>query len=323
LSFLWEEQTLNMAFVLSDTTRTRIKLFTALSRTPHALLDMATPAVGALLWLGGIPSLSVTVLGVITAFAGYTAVYALNDVVDYRVDREKVKQCGLPGADAGHDLDAICARHPLAQGLLSLREGIIWTAGWALVALLGAYALNPACALIFLGGCVAEAIYCLMFRVSYLRTLVSGGVKTAGGLAAVFAVTPNPSVPYLLMLFLWLFFWEIGGQNVPNDWADMNEDRDMEAVTVPVRFGPQKSAGIILATLGIAVFLSLLLYWVTPGKIHSIYFPGTLGAGLLLLIAPAWKLRESRDRADAAALFNRASYYPLSMLAVLLISAWW
>ncbi|MHC1744715.1 MAG: UbiA family prenyltransferase [Syntrophobacteraceae bacterium] len=312
---------MNIAFAWNDATRTRIKLFMALSRTPHGVLDMATPAVGALLWLGGVPPLPVALLGFITAFAGYTAVYALNDVVDYRVDREKIKQCGLP--DSGHDLDAICARHPLAQGFLSLQEGIAWTAGWALVALLGAYTLNPACAWIFLGGCAAEAIYCKMFRVSYLRTLVSGGVKTAGGLAAVFAVTPNPSVLFLLTLFLWLFFWEIGGQNVPNDWADVTEDRDMEAVTVPVRFGPQTSADIILASLGIAVILSLLLFCITPAGIHAVYLFGALAAGLPLLIAPAFKLRRSLDKSDAAALFNRASYYPPSMLLVILISAWW
>ena len=54
----------------------RIKLFMALSRTPHGLLDMATPALAALFWLGAIPSLRVVMIGVITAFAGYTAVYA-------------------------------------------------------------------------------------------------------------------------------------------------------------------------------------------------------------------------------------------------------
>jgi len=71
----------------------RLKLFWALSRTPHGLLDMATPALGALLWLGRFPSLEVIVLGLITTFAGYTAVYALNDVIDYRVDKEKIRLC--------------------------------------------------------------------------------------------------------------------------------------------------------------------------------------------------------------------------------------
>ncbi|HAY38007.1 MAG TPA: hypothetical protein DCY53_00910, partial [Desulfobacteraceae bacterium] len=72
----------------------KINLFWALSRTPHGILDMATPALGALLWLGRFPSLEVILIGLITTFAGYTAVYALNDVIDYRVDKEKLKLCG-------------------------------------------------------------------------------------------------------------------------------------------------------------------------------------------------------------------------------------
>ena len=72
----------------------RLKLFLALSRTPHGVLDMTTPAFGALLWLGTFPPAHITILGIITVFAGYTAVYALNDVIDYRVDREKARLAG-------------------------------------------------------------------------------------------------------------------------------------------------------------------------------------------------------------------------------------
>jgi 4-hydroxybenzoate polyprenyltransferase len=115
----------------------------------------------------------------------------------------------------------------MAQGLLSLREGLLWALGWSLLAIVGAYLLNPVCMLIFVGGCFLEAIYCLMLRVSPFRTIVSGGVKTSGAVAAVFAVDPYPSLLYIIALFLWLFFWEIGGQNIPADWADIEEDRQL------------------------------------------------------------------------------------------------
>ena len=105
----------------------------------------------------------------------------------------------------------------MAQGLLSLREGLLWALGWSLLAIVGAYLLRPVCVLIFLAGCFLEATYCLMLKVSPFRTIVSGGVKTTGAIAAVFAVDPHPSFIYVAALFLWLFFWEIGGQNVPND----------------------------------------------------------------------------------------------------------
>jgi 4-hydroxybenzoate polyprenyltransferase len=297
----------------------RLKLFFALSRTPHALLDMATPAFGALLWLGRIPSPRIVILGFLTAFAGYTAVYALNDLVDYKVDREKIRKCGLPCSN--HDLDAVYARHPLAQGLLSLKEAILWTTVWAGVALVGAVLLNPVCALVFLAGCLAEAVYCLMLRVSHLRILVSGVVKTAGGIAAVFAVEPNPSPVFLLILFLWLLSWEIGGQNVPNDLADVDEDRDLEARTVPVHFGADHASRIALYSLAAAIGFSMALFWVTPAALNFLYFPGALLAGFFLLIIPANMLVKTQTVEHASALFNRASYYPLTMLIVVLLSS--
>ena len=297
----------------------RLKLFLALSRTPHALLDMTTPALGALLWLGQIPSPRIVFLGLVTAFAGYTAVYALNDLVDYRTDREKIRKCGLPCR--AYDLDAVYVRHPLAQGLLSLREALLWTAGWAGLALIGALLLNPVCALVFLTGCLAETVYCLLFRVSYLRILVSGVVKTAGGIAAVFAVESNPSPGFLLVLFLWLLSWEVGGQNVPNDLADLDEDRDFQARTVPVHFGADSAAHIALYSLAITVGFSQLLYWATPAALHPLYLPAALIASITLLIPPARRLAATQAAPEAAALFNRACYYPVTMLLVVLLSS--
>jgi 4-hydroxybenzoate polyprenyltransferase len=304
--------------VAHPTGMVRLRLFLALSRTPHGILDMATPALGALLWLGVFPPVGTIVLGLLTAFAGYTAVYALNDVVDYRVDREKALQGMLQAT--GNDLDAVYLRHPLAQGMLSLEQALLWTGGWALTALVGAFVLNPVCALIFLAGGFLEAVYCLLLRVSYLRTLVSGAVKTLGPIAAVFAVDPVPSFAFLAVLFLWLFFWEIGGQNIPNDWTDLREDTRLRAQTVPVRFGPEGSIRLLFASLCLAVGLSVALFWATPNRLGPPYLPGSLLAGLFLLLVPACRLHKGKSPQEAIALFNRASYYPVVMLLVLVIS---
>ena len=80
---------------LPHSAATQLKFFLALSRTPHGLLDMATPAFTALLWCGSIPPLKIILLGLITAFAGYTAVYALNDLVDYRVDKKRFEKIDI------------------------------------------------------------------------------------------------------------------------------------------------------------------------------------------------------------------------------------
>jgi 4-hydroxybenzoate polyprenyltransferase len=296
----------------------RLKLFLALSRTHHAVLDMATPGLAAVMWLGAFPSAQVVLLGLITACAGYTAVYSLNDVVDHRVDRDKLRWSTL--GSRGGDLDAVYVRHPIAQGMLSFSDGALWTGIWAALALVGSYILNPVCAYIFLVAGTLEVVYCLLLRVTHLRALISGVVKTSGGIAAVYAVDPHPSASFLIALFVWLFLWEIGGQNIPNDWTDVQEDLRIEAKTLPVKFGDGGSISLILSSLAIAVAVSLSLCWLAPAGLGPFYLGGAVVSGLFLLLLPAYRLYRTRAPEDAHALFTRASYYPLAMLFVVVIS---
>jgi 4-hydroxybenzoate polyprenyltransferase len=295
----------------------RLKMFFALSRTPHGLLDMATPGLAALLWLGEFPSVRTVVIGLITTFAGYTAVYALNDLVDYRTDKEKLRLGGFQ--DSRNYLDAAIIRHPLAQGFLSIKEGFTWAGAWSVVALLGAFLLNPVCVLIFLAGCSLEIIYCLMWKISPFRSLVSGVVKASGALAAIFAVDPDPSISFLLVLFFWLFFWEIGGQNIPNDWAEIEEDRQLQARTILVQYGAENASGIILGSLVLAVVMNLLLVRMPFQRFESPYLAAFLLIEFVLLILPAYRLFKTRQRGDALTLFRKASYYPLACLILVTI----
>jgi 4-hydroxybenzoate polyprenyltransferase len=279
---------------------------------------MCTPAFAALLWLGAFPPLETILIGLITTFAGYTAVYALNDIVDYRVDQEKVSSGVL--AAAGCDLDGVIVRHPMAQGLLSFYDGVLWAAGWSAVALAGAFLLNPVCVGIFLGGCALEAIYCRLWRVSPFRTLVSGAVKTSGAMAAVFAVDPHPSALFLIALFFTLFFWELGGQNIPNDLSDLEEDRRLQARTLPVHCGIGRAVGIAAAALAGTLVLNVITFQLSRLPHASFFAALALAASCYLLVAPGLRLFQTRDRSSAMQLFNRASYYPAAMLAVVLVS---
>jgi 4-hydroxybenzoate polyprenyltransferase len=295
-----------------------LKLYFALSRTPHGLLDMCTPAFGALLWLGHFPPLYVIVLGLITTFAGYTAVYALNDVIDYEADKEKAAAGGFSNSQS--DLDSMIVRHPMAQGLLSFKQGLYWALAWGLVALIGAYILNPVCVLIFLAGCTLEAIYCMLWRVSPFRTIVSGAVKTSGAIAAVFAVDPNPSGAYLIILFLLLFFWEIGGQNIPNDWVDIEEDKQFKALTIPVCYGLQASRVLVLVTLVLALCLNGVVFYYSQVDYVVFSVIISLAVGCYLLLLPALKLFQTLQASDAMALFNKASYYPPALFVIVLVA---
>jgi len=292
----------------------KAKYLFGLSRTPHAILDMTAPALVALTWLGTFPPYYVILLGLLTVFSGYTAVYALNDVMDYGWDKEKVKDVNYITQD--DDLDSLLARHPLAQGMLTLRESYIWVFLWTGLAAMGAYILNPVCLLIFLCAFLLETVYCLLWKVTCMKTFVSGAVKSAGSLAAVFAVDPHPSLTFVTVLFFWFFFWEIGGQNVPNDWADVEEDLRLKARTIPVCAGSAGAKRIIISTIILSILLSLFLVSLSPFNSNALIMGGWLLIGIYFLIIPALKLYRTENRDDALALFNRSSYYHFALLVV-------
>jgi hypothetical protein len=77
----------------------------------------------------------------------------------------------------------------------------------------------------------------------------------------------------------------------------------------------------VLYCLAAAIGFSFVLFWVTPASFSSLYLPGALAAGAFLLLLPARKLIQAQVAPQASALFNRASYYPLTMLIIALISS--
>ena len=237
-------------------------------------------------------------------------------VVDYRVDRERLNQESFLHKAGTPDIDATLVRHPLAQGLISFQEGLFWSLSWAGVALMGATLLNPVCAGIFILGCILEAVYCLLLKVSPFRTLINGVVKALGPLAAVFAVDPSPSPLYLTTLFFMFFLWEIGGQNIPNDCTDLPEDRRLNAQTVPVRFGLDFSSFAVLATLLGAFSLSMVLPSLSLSRFGLFLYMGVAAAGVYLLICPAFRFHRHQTPEQAMAVFNKASYFPLALFSL-------
>jgi hypothetical protein len=110
---------------------TGFKRFFGLSRMSHSVLDVAHPAVGAALAavvLGGASPARTSVLGLLAGFAGYTAVFALNDVIDLKAHREKMARYRVDRET--FNLGSLGQRHPLAQGSLSYGAGVAWAASW-------------------------------------------------------------------------------------------------------------------------------------------------------------------------------------------------
>lgn len=279
---------------------------------------MATPATAALLVLGAFPPLEIVLVGIVTAFAGYTAVYALNDLVDYRVDRERL--AGSECLSNPQDLDGIFVRHPVARELLSVRSGLLWFVVWAGLALAGAWWLNPVCALLFLVVAGLETLYCKLLRITPLKILPSALVKASGGLVGAYAVRPDPPAGFLAILVLWLAAWEVGGQNVANDILDMEEDRKVGARTVATVLGIQDSAFLATAASSMAALAGIAVFWFSGPGVGWIYPVGVALLSWKLLLEPARGLFRHPGPASAAALFNRSSYLPLGCLVIAVCS---
>lgn len=294
----------------------KLHFFFALSRTHHGVLDMMAPFFAVLVYLGRFPDQSIVMTGVITVFAGYTAVYALNDIAGFSDDKKNIRSASKKGID----LDSILIRHPLAQGMIRMKSAALWAGFWSIVAVLGAYLLNPVCLIIFISGALLEIIYCFLFKISYLRIIISGFVKSAGPVAAVFAVDRNPDPLFLLLLFIFFLLWEAGGQNLPNDYSDIEEDRQVKAKTLPLMFGRSISCFLIMGLLSASFLIMTVLLFISPVEYGGFSYL-LFGAGsLFLILLPSRRLVKTGANKAAVTLFNRASYYPFFLLCVVLIN---
>ncbi len=293
-----------------------MKRFFALSRTTHGVLDLAMPGFVALLWLGAFPQWQTILLSIFTAFAAYTAIYALNDLVGIVVDKEKF----VGGINAGYSVEASNMRYPLAQNILPYRSGWLWFVIWFVLALIGSYILNPVIVFILASATALEVIYCLLLKVTYLRTLVSGLVKSSGPIAAIFVVDASPDLVKVLLVLAWIFVWEIGGQNIPADWNDTVEDKRVNAKTIPLQLGTQTAGVIVLLSLALTVSISLLLPRISPLNLGWLYLIASAAVGIFLLLKPGYELfRRQEEGRMAARLFDSASYYPLAQLVIISI----
>ena len=162
----------------------RAKLFLAFSRGLQAFISIAQPALGAVIALVAIPEWDVVVIGFIAAWAGNNAAFAINDLLDVELDKRRFKHLR---EFKGFDIDTALVRHPLAQGYLSYRSGVVWIGASSLIAVLGAYLLNPWCVVLFVAALVLEICYCRLSQISSFKFLITGvmvGSRCHGGLGS-------------------------------------------------------------------------------------------------------------------------------------------
>ena len=167
-------------------------------------------------------------------------------------------------------------RYPLARNLISMKGALAWLGLWFV---LGIWLLNPGILAILFAAALLAVACVKLLKVTWWRTMVSGLVKSAGPLAAVFAVVPAPSLTGLGGMLGWLMLWEVGGQNIPADWNDIEEDRAIGARTIAPLFGLRASGLLVAALLALTVAASLLLALSSP----ALGWPFQLA-----VLRPAW-----------------------------------
>lgn len=72
--------------------------------------------------------------------------------------------------------------------------------------------------------------------------------------------------------------WEIGGQNIPNDGFDIEEDKRFNARTIPVVYGIQTANVIIVTAVVLTLIMSTVIFYLswTFGNISFILISLTL-----------------------------------------------
>jgi len=291
-----------------------LKKFIGLSRMTHSVLDIAHPALGAILVFGGVPRPFTIVVGLLAAFSGYTAVFALNDLLDCKVDGEKLG--GYAGRRECFDLDSVGLRHPIAQGSITYRSALGWVLFWGVLALGLSFLLNPICSLLMAAAAGLEVGYCRLLRVTHWKTILSGLMVSVGGMAGIFALTAVPPAALVALFALWAFTWEMGCRNIPNDWSDIDEDTALKVRTMPVRFGRPATSRVSFVFACLTIAASLLFPLAVPVRFGLVFQAGALAAGIVLLIIPGVRwLRDQRTK-SAMLFFNRACFYPLAVFMV-------
>ncbi|MCL4535933.1 MAG: hypothetical protein M1370_12335 [Bacteroidetes bacterium] len=99
----------------------------------------------------------------------------------------------------------------------------------------------------------------------------------------------------------------------------MEEDIRLGVVTVPLAYSPRRAAQATFCLIAVTVAAALVLQPLSHLSVLSYLLPSA-AVSVYLLLWPGLKLVQSPVPQAALALFNRASFYPPVMLALLIAS---
>lgn len=287
----------------------------ASSRPLQAMLSISQPLFAAFLAVNGIPNIQLLALLIIGSTSGMFSVFALNDLLDYEIDKKTREN--KQKTDKTWDMDAVFVSHPLTEGLITKRQQILWILITGTIAGIILFSLNSLALFFYLLAIILEILYCKLATISPLKTIVAGLLVSVGALIGWFAADGSFNFSILMPLILLFFGWEIGGRNIANDFSDIDKDKKIGIKTIPCAYGIRQSIILIFIFLFLTMLSNVAL--AIAAKLDFPYFVFTTMAGLIALILPWLKLKKNPIPKEALSYFNQACTYPVLLFIVLLL----
>lgn len=289
------------------------RAFLGFSRALQATFAITQAGLAALIALRAIPSWRVIVLGTVACLAGSYALTAFNDMMDVEVDRGRFEH--LRDYES-FDLSSLFIRHPLAQGIINYRMAIGWILSLSTISMIFIYMLKPWLVVIYplIAGLVLG--YSLLNTVTPWKTFVIGGVVITGSISGWLAVAP-PNWGLIALFAVWMLCWEVGGRNLPNDFADADEDVKIGMKTIPTVYGPRATSRVAFVALLLTLIVSLVIG--RAADLGVAYLAFAVVAGAYFLIAPGLWLLKNPVPEVSMRVFNRSCLYPGAMFLFLLV----
>jgi len=286
----------------------------ASSRPLQASFSVTQPLIVAFIALGGFPEPGLLLLLVVGSFAGFFAVFALNDLLDFKIDKKSMKNERIAKS---WDVDSLLLRHPLAQGTITRSEQTVWIAINGIIAGVIIYYLSPIAFLLFLVAAGLEVMYCKLATISEIKFLVTGIMVGLGALVGWYAVDASTNIAVILPIFLLFFAWEIAGRNIVNDFSDIADDKKIGIKTIPSIYGKSFASKLtfafVILTLAANAALGVL------ASMGLLYILMSSLVGVFLLLLPGISLIRNPTANEALRYFNKGSLYPVFIFAIIVI----
>jgi len=273
-----------------------LRKFFSFVKIEHTLFSLPLIYSGVLLGSGGsIPSWDILLLVLAAATGARTAAFALNRIIDRRID-------GMNPRTAGRELPS---------GKMSLTEAAGVTMAGLMLYFGSAYLISEFCLLLSPIPLMVFVLYPTMKRYTPLAHFGVGLGLAMGPLGGWFAVSPsfdNLLIPSLLSLFT--LFW-VAGFDIIYATLDEEFDRRESLFSFPSRFGRQRALVYSGYLHAVAFAFLVALFFLSPLSLLALPLLATTGFLLYL---------EQRKAEDVELAFFRinavAGFCVFAMIAI-------